>query len=90
VPFIYLLSSTTGIELSVVFFYLLLDFYYFCSYIVGIIINKHTNTMALSLNEQIERLEKLLRNTTNNEDYLDIYSCLVETQEELEQEKNKD
>jgi len=44
--------------------------------------------MALSLNEQIERLEKLLRNTTNNEDYLDIYSCLVSVQEELEAEKN--
>jgi len=44
--------------------------------------------MALLLNEQIERLEKLLRNTTNNEDYLDIYSCLVSVQEELEAEKN--
>lgn len=46
--------------------------------------------MALSLNEQIERLEKLLRNTTNNEDYLDIYSCLVGKQEELEREENND
>jgi len=44
--------------------------------------------MAISLNEQIARLEKLLRNTTNNEDYLDIYSCLVSVQEELEAEKN--
>ena len=38
-----------------------------------------------SLEEQIARLEKLLRNTHNNEDYLDIYSCLVETRKEMEE-----
>jgi len=44
--------------------------------------------MALSLEEQISRLEKLLRNTHNNEDYLDIYSCLVETRKEMEERTN--
>jgi len=45
------------------------------SYISSIIINKHTNTMAHTLEQQKERIEKLMK-TANNEDYLDLYQTL--------------